>query len=53
MHSHQVPHDQCCTSGYVYGCTGGCVEESGVGDDWCDAVLECYCAEESDCGKPP
>jgi hypothetical protein len=55
MHPHQVPHYKCCLAGYVYKCAGGCTEESLVGDDYCNAELECYCEEKGgDCGgKPP
>ena len=51
IHPHQVPHDQCCNSGWMLGCWGGCFPESSwVGDDWCDAELQCYCEEKA---SPP
>ena len=56
MHTHQVPHAQCCPSGDVHSCTGKCRPEGWVGDHWCDADLECYCEEKNSppCGgKPP
>ena len=50
MHAHQVPHAQCCSSGYVQGCIGGCTLESYLGDNHCDFYLDCYCEEkDSDC----
>jgi hypothetical protein len=54
-HPHQVPHGQCCESGDVYTCSGGCSLD-WVGDFWCDLDLECYCEEKASpaCGgKPP
>ena len=53
MHPYQVPHGQCCPSGSLHDCTGGCTWNSWVGDEKCDAELECYCEEKSDCGEPP
>ena len=54
MHPHQVPHAQCCPSGDVHSCTGECRPGRWVGDDHCDADLECYCEEKASppC-KPP
>ena len=51
---HQVPHLQCCPFDWLYDCMGGdCQPERWIEDDYCDAGLECYCEEWSDCGKPP
>ena len=47
MHPHQVPHGQCCSSTEVVDCTGSCTSASWVGDDYCNAGLECYCEEQA------
>jgi hypothetical protein len=47
MHPHQVPHGQCCTSTEVQDCTGSCTSASWVGNDLCNANLDCYCEEQA------